>query len=124
EAEPDPGSHPDAYQRDDGAWVYRTLPARELLEDITKTVYNGFGEPGTFFGGTVSRDNPLNYAEFIDCTNPCAEQSLPDYGCCDLGQVDLTRLVVNPFTEGAMLDFGTLKKVVKVLQRVLDNVLD
>ena len=124
EAEPHPEMHPDAYRRDDGMWVYSVVSAKELMDDIVSAVYNGHGEPGVFFGDTVNNHNPLNYAEFINCTNPCAEQSLPEYGCCDLGQVNLTALVRDPFTENARLDFETLKKVTKILQRALDNILD
>lgn len=124
EAEPHPDMHPDAYRRDDGMWVYSVVSAKELMDDIVSAVYNGHGEPGVFYGDTVNNQNPLSYAEFINCTNPCAEQSLPEYGCCDLGQVNLTALVRDPFTENARLDFETLKKVTKILQRALDNILD
>jgi ribonucleoside-diphosphate reductase alpha chain len=124
EAEPHPELHPNAYRREDGMWVYEVVKARELMDDIVGAVYNGHGEPGVFLGDTVNNHNPLNYAEFINCTNPCAEQSLPDYGCCDLGQVNLTALVRDPFTDNARLDFDHLKQVSRILQRALDNILD
>jgi ribonucleoside-diphosphate reductase alpha chain len=124
EAEPHPEFHPDAYRRDDGMWVYKVVSAKELMDDIIGAVYNGHGEPGVFYGDNVNNGNPLNYAEHINCSNPCAEQSLPDYGCCDLGQVNLTALVRNPFTDEACFDFATFAQVVKILQRGLDNILD
>lgn len=124
ESEPHPEYHPNAYQREDGMWVYSTVRARELMDEIVGAVYNGHGEPGVFFGDNVNDANPLRYAEFINCTNPCAEQSLPDYGCCDLGQVNLTAFVRDPFTRQASFDFETFTQVTRVLQRALDNILD
>lgn len=54
----------------------------------------------------------------------CGEQALPDYGCCCLGSVDLTRFVSKPFTVQASFDFDAFAKVVGVAVRMLDNVLD
>ena len=49
---------------------------------------------------------------------------MPPYGCCDLGHVNLTKLVREPFTPKARFDFDKLEEVVPVLVRILDNVLD
>jgi ribonucleoside-diphosphate reductase alpha chain len=54
----------------------------------------------------------------------CGEQPLPPYGCCDLGSVDLTRFVREPFTRDASFDFDGFAAVVAVGVRMLDNVLD
>jgi len=124
EAEPDPSLVPDAYRRDNGMWVYSTIPARELMNEIVTTNYNSQGEPGVLFEDTINRNNPLKYAEYLNACNPCAEQMLPENGCCDLGQVNLTRLVRDPFTPEARFDYETFSKVVKVLTRALDNILD
>lgn len=57
-------------------------------------------------------------------TAQCAEQPLPPYGCCDLGSVNLTKFVRNPFTPEAFFDEEAFKNVVRVGIRMLDNVLD
>ncbi|HET9469845.1 MAG TPA: hypothetical protein VFO24_01995, partial [Usitatibacter sp.] len=57
-------------------------------------------------------------------TGQCAEQPLPPYGCCDLGSIDLTHFVRDPFGEGAAFDFDAFGSVVEVSIRMLDDVLD
>jgi ribonucleoside-diphosphate reductase alpha chain len=54
----------------------------------------------------------------------CGEQPLPQYGCCCLGSINLTRFVIDPFGEKAGFDWDKFADVTRVSIRALDNVLD
>ena len=103
--------------------VYKTMPARRMWDIIMSSTYD-FAEPGFVL---IDRVNELNnnwWCEDIRATNPCGEQPLPSYGACLLGSVNLTKFVVDPFSEQARFDWDEYREVVRVFTRMLDNVVE
>ncbi len=103
--------------------IYKTMPAHRVWDLIMTSTYD-FAEPGFVLIDKVNEMNNNWFCENIRATNPCGEQPLPPYGSCLLGSVNLTRFVVDPFSEKARFDWDLFRKVVKVFTRMLDNVVE
>jgi ribonucleoside-diphosphate reductase alpha chain len=103
--------------------IYKTLPARRVWDVIMTSTYD-FAEPGFILIDKVNEMNNNWWTENVRATNPCGEQPLPAYGSCLLGSVNLTKFVVDPFTDDARFDWECYRKVVKVFTRMLDNVVE
>jgi ribonucleoside-diphosphate reductase alpha chain len=103
--------------------VYRRIPARALWDKLLAAEHAS-AEPGVLFIDRINRSNNLWYCEHLSATNPCGEVPLPPYGACNLGSINLTRFVHNPFGKHPSVDFAGLMAVASVATRFLDNVHD
>ena len=118
---------PDNYMRNDAGLVackiFKAMPARRVWDLIMASTYD-FAEPGFVLIDKVNEMNNNWFVENIRATNPCGEQPLPPYGSCLLGSVNLTKFVLDAFTEDARFDWDEFRKVVKIFTRMLDNVVE
>ncbi|MDH3373351.1 MAG: adenosylcobalamin-dependent ribonucleoside-diphosphate reductase [Gammaproteobacteria bacterium] len=120
---PEPGNYVTNAEGLVGCKIYKVLPARRVWDLIMASTYD-FAEPGFVLIDKVNEMNNNWFDENIRATNPCGEQPLPPYGSCLLGSVNLTRFVVDPFTDKACFDWDAFRKVVKIFTRMLDNVVE
>jgi ribonucleoside-diphosphate reductase alpha chain len=103
--------------------VHKKMPAQRLWDVIMSSTYD-FAEPGFVLIDRVNEFNNNWWCETIRATNPCGEQPLPAYGACLLGSVNLTKFVLDPFTDDAKFDWDEFREVVRVFTRMLDNVVE
>ena len=108
----------------DSTIEYEVIPIK-LYKLMMEKAWD-WGEPGCIF---VNRFRNFNLMEFVDeyqienC-NPCGEQPLCKHGACNLGSINLSEFVKNPFTDKAYFDFEDFKNSVRIAIIALDRVLD
>ncbi|MBI3443499.1 ribonucleotide-diphosphate reductase subunit alpha [Candidatus Woesebacteria bacterium] len=96
-----------------GGKVYKTMKARDLWGYIIQHAWHN-GDPGIIFIDTVNKYN--RYPEPVEACNPCGEQMLPPYVSCNLGSMDLSRLVVD-----GKVDWKGLEETTRTGIRFLDG---
>lgn len=100
----------------------RRLKAREVFRRIAESAWRT-GEPGVVFIDRIERANPTPAAGRFEATNPCGEQPLLDYEPCNLGSIDLSRMLRGD-GGGWAIDWEELDRTVRLGVRFLDDVID
>ncbi|MBE0428254.1 MAG: adenosylcobalamin-dependent ribonucleoside-diphosphate reductase [Thermoleophilia bacterium] len=113
--------------RDDGEFdlinprngeVTGSLKARPVMEAISSAAWRT-GDPGMIFLDRINEANPTPQLGPMETTNPCGEQPLLPYESCNLGSIDLARLVKN-----SSMDWKRLGGLIDISVHFLDNVID
>jgi len=114
------------------------LKALPVLEAIASSAW-ATGDPGMIFIDRINRVNPTPQLGPMETTNPCGEQPLLPYESCNLGSIDLSKLVVNTQSSitgsagsdvggetasGADIDWRRLGELIDIAVHFLDNVID
>ena len=98
------------------------LNAKEVFERIIEMAW-GSGEPGIIFLDRINNTSTVPGLGEMESTNPCGEQPLLPYESCNLGSINLAKMIKeNP--EGYQIDYDKLGQVVDASVHFLDNVID
>ncbi len=94
------------------------LKAGEVFDKIVSMAWKN-GDPGIIFLDKINQDNPTPEIGEIESTNPCGEQPLLPHESCNLGSINLSRMV-----ENNKINYDKLRKTVRTAVLFLDNVID
>ncbi len=98
--------------------VVRKMNAKEVFDLICYNAW-AYGDPGLIFLDEINRKNPTPEIGMIESTNPCGEQPLLPYESCNLGSINLVKMV-----RDGEFDWEKFGETIKKAVHFLDNVID
>ncbi len=98
--------------------VVKKVRARNIWNLIVTMAWRT-GDPGVVFIDEINRHNPTPHIGMMESTNPCGELPLLPYESCNLGSINLARMVT-----GGSIDWEKIEKTVNTGVKFLDNIID
>lgn len=99
------------------------LDARDVFSKIVESAWRN-GEPGIIFLDRLNRDNVVPSQGEIESTNPCGEQPLLPYESCNLGSINLVKVLARTDEGSYHIDYAVLADVIRDAVHFLDNVIE
>jgi ribonucleoside-diphosphate reductase alpha chain len=96
----------------------KSVSARDLFSLIVTKAWET-GDPGLLFIDEINRRNPTPQLGKIEATNPCGEVPLLPHESCNLGSINIAKMVVD-----GRIDWKNLKRTVQDAVHFLDNIID
>jgi ribonucleoside-diphosphate reductase alpha chain len=98
--------------------IVKKLKARKVFELIVRNAWKT-GDPGIIFIDEINRKNPTPKVGRIEATNPCGEQPLLPWESCNLGSINLSKVI-----RENTINWKKLKELIHLGVRFLDDVID
>jgi ribonucleoside-diphosphate reductase alpha chain len=96
----------------------KRMRARAVIHKIAEMAWKN-GDPGVIFLDRLNEANPTPHLGEIESTNPCGEQPLLPFESCNLGSINLARIVVD-----GQIRYERLGELVDCAVHFLDNIID
>jgi ribonucleoside-diphosphate reductase alpha chain len=103
--------------------ISKIVKARTIWDLIISRAW-ATAEPGVLFWDRIVEEHNGEYFAKLSSTNPCAEEPLPGYSCCNLAHINLSAFVEYPFTHKAIFNFEKFTDVVELGVKFLNAVID
>jgi ribonucleoside-diphosphate reductase alpha chain len=108
-----------------GEEISKTIRARDLFKKLAYNNWN-MAEPGILYKNRIDSWHMMSHDETFEFAgvNPCAEETLPAFGSCNLASINLSEFVKHPFTKYARFEFEKFGEMVRNGVIYLNEVLD